>query len=220
MLLVDLDPQSNLTTALGLNPYQLTYTAYDVLHNAGHGEAIAIQSVRERMHLLPATLDMAAAEIELSSAVGRELLLRKALAPVREQYEYILLDPPPSLGLFTLNALVAATEVMIPLQVEIFALQGIARLQKTIELIHDLNPAIQLGGVLCTMVDSRTSLSSGIEAQARQLFGDLVYQTVIPNNVRLAESPGLGQTIFEYEPTSSGARAYAALAEELEYGTS
>lgn len=215
VLLVDLDPQSNLTTALGLNPYQLARTAYDVLHNPQHGAAIAIQSVRDRLDLLPSTLDMAAAEIELSSAVGRELLLRKALTSVRTQYDIILIDPPPSLGLFTLNALVAATEVLIPLQVEIFALQGMGRLQKTIDLIHDLNPVLHVGGVLCTMVDQRTSLSTGIEAQARELFGDVVYTTVIPQNVRLAESPGMGKTIFEYAPTSSGAQAYAALAEEV-----
>lgn len=218
VLLIDLDPQSNLTTALGLNPYQLERTAYDVLHNAERGAEIAIQQVRELLHLLPSTLDMAAAEIELSSAVGRELLLRKSLAPVRSRYDYILIDPPPSLGLFTLNALVAATEVLIPLQVEIFALQGMGRLQKTIDLVHDLNPALHIGGVLCTMVDHRTSLSTGIEAQARELFGDIVYKTVIPQNVRLAESPGMGQTIFEYDPSSNGARAYIALAEEVARG--
>ena len=220
VLLVDLDPQSNLTTALGVNPNDLTATTYEVLHNAKQGAALALHPVRDQLDLLPAHLNMAAAEMELSSTPGRELLLRKALAPVRSTYTYILIDPPPSLGFFTLNALVAATEVLIPLQAQIFPLQAMAQLQKTIELVreHELNSTLHISGILCTMVDQRTSLSNDIIEQTRRLFGDLVYRTVIPQNVRLAESPGLGQTIFEYDPASSGAQAYTALAAEVDYG--
>jgi len=220
VLLVDLDPQSNLTMCFGLKPYEQSYTTYQVLHNPRAGLSPARRVLRERLDLVPAQLDMAAAELELASRVGRETLLRRALADVREQYDYILLDPPPSLGLFTLNALAAATEVMIPLQVEYLAYQAIAQLQQTVALLQEeINPALMIGGVLCTMVDSRKRLDTTIENRIRSVFGDRVYRTVIPDNVRLAEATMLGIPVIEHDPTSSGAQAYRALAEELDHAS-
>lgn len=220
VLLVDLDPQSNLTVCLGLKPYAQEHTTYQVLLNPKAGLAFAIQPVREHLDLVPATLEMAAAEIELASRVGRETLLRRALASVRNNYDYILLDPPRSLGLFTLNALASATEVLIPLQVEYLAYQAIAQLQQTIELMQEeINPSLEIGGVLCTMVDSRKRLDTTIENRIRKLFGERVYKTVIPDNVKLAEATMLGVPVMEHDASSAGAQAYGALAEEVDSGT-
>jgi chromosome partitioning protein len=166
--------------------------------------------------LLPATLDLAGAEAELASHVGRELLLRDALAPVRSQYDFILIDSPPNLGLFTLNAMAAATSVIVPLQVHVYAFRALPRLEKTINLVRKLNPELALGGIVITQLDLRTNLGTVIAAQARQAYGDLVFDTVIPMNTRLAEAPAAGQSISRYDPRSPGARAYHDLAEEVE----
>jgi chromosome partitioning protein len=217
VLLIDLDPQSNLTMGLGFNPYDLQYTSYQVLHNADRSAAFAVQSVREHLDLIPATLDMAAAEVELVSSVARESLLRKALHPLRSSYEYILIDPPPSLGLFTLNALSTANEVLIPLQPQPYAMKGLVQLRKTITLIQrDVNPSLRIGGVLLTQVQ-RNNLAATLEEKLRSTqLGSLVYQTTIPQNVRLAESSASGKPVIEYDPTSAGASAYTALAEEVD----
>ena len=216
VLLVDLDPQSNLTMGWGLNPNELDSTSYEVLLNPEQSASFAIRTIRPQLDLIPATLDMAAAELELAGKIGRETLLRKALAPVRQQYTYILIDPPPSLGLFTLNALAAATEVLIPLQTEAYALKGMAQLQHTIRLMQEINPILEIGGILCTMVDRRQRMMQSIEEHVRQLYGDLVYQTIIPENVKLKESPILGQSVLETDPTSTGALAYRELAQEVD----
>jgi chromosome partitioning protein len=216
VLLVDLDPQANLTLGLGRDPYQQQATTYEVLLNADRGAGFAIQAHSDHLDLIPATIDMAAAELELAGKIGRETLLREALAPVRDDYDYVLIDPPPSLGLFTLNALVAASEVLIPLQVHIYALRGVAQLQQTVKLVQKLNPALRVGGVVCTMVDRRNNLSVAVEGEIREKFGDLVYQTVIPSNIKLAEAPASGTSILAYDPSSAGARAYIALAEEVD----
>lgn len=217
VLLVDLDPQANLTLGLGLDPYQQQATTYEVLLNADKGAGFAVQSLSEGLDLIPATIDMAAAELELAGKIGRETLLREALAPLRNRYNYILIDPPPSLGLFTLNALVAASEVVIPLQVHVYALKGVAQLQQTIKLVQKLNPSLQISGVVCTMVDRRNNLSRVVEQQIRETFGQLVFETIIPTNITLAEAPASGQSIIDYAPTSAGALAYSALAEELDH---
>lgn len=218
VLLVDLDPQANLTQGLGIDPYQAEATTYEVLLNPERGVQFATQHIDPNLDVLPATLDMAAAELELAGKIGRELLLREALASSQNAYDYILIDPPPSLGLFTINALVAATEVVIPLQVHIYALRGMAQLQKTVTLIQKLNPALEITGIVCTMVDRRNNLSVTVEAEIRERFPDLVYQTVIPFNIRLAEAPASGTSIFDYDPASAGAKAYMALAEEVDNG--
>lgn len=217
VLLIDLDPQANLTLGLGLDPYQQQITTYDVLLNPERGVGIAIQQVGE-LSLAPATIDMAAAELELAGKIGRETLLREALSPASNGYDYVLIDPPPSLGLFTLNALVAASEVLIPLQVHIYAMRGISQLQRTVTLVRKLNPELHIGGILCTMVDRRNNLSVAVEQEIREKFADLVYQTVIPMNIKLAEAPASGTPILTYDPSSTGARAYAALAEEIDHG--
>jgi len=219
VLLVDTDPQSNLTIGLGLNPYDQQATTYEVFLNPERGAGFAIQPLAYGVDVIPATIEMAAAEMELAGRIGRESLLREALQPCMDAYDYILLDPPPSLGLFTLNALVAANEVLIPLQVQIYALRGLAQLQQTITLVQKLNPGLRIGGVVCTMVDRRNNLSTVVEQDIRTRFGDVVYQTVIPQNIRLAEAPGSGLPILQYDATSAGALAYSALAEEVDHGT-
>lgn len=218
VLFVDIDPQANGTMGLGLDPYAQEYTIYEVLLNPERGGGFAVQNVRERLDCIPSTLDLSAAELELAGKIGREMLLREALAPLLDGYDYILIDPPPSLGLFTLNALVAAEEVLIPLQVHIYALKGLAQLQRTVELVRKLNPGLRIGGVVCTWTDSRNNLSRTVERQARERLGELVYRTTIPVNVRLAEAPASGTPIQVYDPNSSGARAYRALAQEVHHG--
>jgi chromosome partitioning protein len=216
VLMIDLDPQSNLTIGFGLNPHEQEHTSYDVLHNPTHSPDFAVQHISEHLSLMPATLEMAAAELELAGQIGREFLLRDALSHSSRRYDYILIDSPPSLGLFTLNALVTATEVLIPVQLEVYALKGLAQLQQTITLVQRINPRLEIGGILCTMVDRRKNLSVGVESRVRELFGSLVYQAIIPDNVRLAEAPGAGQPIIEYDSSSAGAQAYRALAKEID----
>jgi len=217
VLLVDLDPQSNLTIYAGLRPQAQEITSYHILHSPEEGVARAIQSIGADLELIPSSLDMAAAEIELAGSIGREALLRKALLPSREQYDYILIDPPPSLGLFTLNALVAATEVIIPQQVEFFALQGTSQLRRTIRLVReDRNPTLKISGVVCTMTDARKTVSATVEEQIRQMFGNAVFRTTIPDNTALSKSTIAQQTILAYDATCPGAVAYRALAEEVD----
>ncbi|NJO07320.1 MAG: ParA family protein [Chloroflexaceae bacterium] len=220
VLLIDLDPQSNLTMGLGLNPYEQDATAYQVLLNADRGAGFAVQPVREQLDLIPATLDMAAAEVELMMSLARESMLRKALHPLRNNYDYILIDPPPSLGLFTLNALVAATEVLIPLQPHPYALKGLTQLRQTITLIQkDVNPGLQIGGILFTQVQ-RNNLAVTLEERLRgSALGTLVYRTTIPQNVRITESSASGLPVIEYDRSCAGATAYLELAEEVDSGT-
>lgn len=215
VLFIDIDPQANGTMGLGLDPYAQEYTIYEVLLNPERGAGFAVQTVGEGLDIIPSTLDLSAAELELAGKIGRETLLREAVEPLLDQYDYILIDPPPSLGLFTLNALVAAQEVLIPLQVHIYALKGLAQLQRTIGLVQKLNPTLHIGGVVCTWTDNRNNLSRSVERQVREKLGALVYRTTIPVNVRLAEAPASGTPIQAYDATSSGARAYRALAEEV-----
>jgi chromosome partitioning protein len=219
VLLIDLDPQSNLTMGLGVNPYEERHTAYHVLHNAAEqSAAFAVMHVHECLDLIPATLDMAAAEIELAGAISRESLLRRALSEIKGDYNYILIDPPPSLGLFTLNALAAATEVLIPLQPQPYAMKGMGQLQKTIKHMRQVNGSLRIGGVLLTMVQHNNLNAALIDKIRASPLAALVYQTTIPQNVRLAESSASGKPIIEYDASSTGAAAYAALAEEIDHG--
>lgn len=236
VLLVDGDPQSNLTEGLGLDPYQQEYTTYDVFHNPKRDPAFAIKRVQPTaalhasnatelppaespysLDLIPATPDMAALETELISMMNRERVLRTALTNVRNIYDFVLIDSPPSLGLLTLNIFTAAQGVIVPLQVHVYALRGLALLQRTIGMVVDnLNDELAIAGVICTMTDSRNRLSRQVEATIRQQLGDLVYTTTIPQNVRLAEAPASGTPIQVYAPDSTGASAYTALAEEVD----
>ena len=216
VLLVDLDPQSNLTTCTGYVVHEDDLTTYHLLHHPEQSMAMKPYQVRDNLALIPTTLDMATAEVELSAKIGREMILKKVLHPLRAIYDYILIDPPPSLGLFTLNALGAATEVIIPLQSHPLALKGLGQLQQTILLMKEVNPSLQIGGIVMTLINRRQNLDSEVEAAIRARAGRLVFQTVIPINVRLAEASARALTIFEHDGSSTGAQAYRDLAGEVE----
>jgi chromosome partitioning protein len=216
-LVVDIDPQGNATSGLGLERRDTLPTIYDILV----GERPAAEAVASAVHfpnldLIPSTRDLVGAEIELVQASSRERILRRALAPLRERYDYILVDCPPSLGLLTLNTLTAADSVLIPIQCEFYALEGLSQLLNTIRLVQKgLNPALDIEGVLLTMYDRRLNLSRQVASEAREYFGAKVYRTAIPRNVRLAEAPSFGKPIVLYDVLSQGAQAYLQLAKEV-----
>lgn len=215
VLVIDMDPQSNLTMALGVDPSTLDRSIYEVLLNPTHGAELAIRSTDYRVDVLPATLMLAGAELMLAGQFGRELRLRTALQETRRTYNYILIDCPPSLGVFTVNALTAADSVVAPLQAHVFALKAMPYLEETIQIVRQLNPALHLSGIVVTMVDRRTTVNAAVEDEIRRRYQRLVFQTVIPFNVKLVESPAAGQPIGVYAADSSGARAYRALAQEV-----
>lgn len=216
-LLVDGDPQGNTTSGLGMDRGALHGTTYDALLALSPTADAIIPGVQfPALDLLPATPDLAGAEVELVDLEGRELAMRRALEPVRDRYDYILIDCPPSLGLITLNMLAAADSVLIPLQCEYFALEGLSQLLNTIRLVQrGLNPTLELEGVLLTMYDARLNLSRQVAADAREYFGAKVFRAVVPRNVRLAEAPSFGKPILLYDVASVGAVAYLQLAKEL-----
>lgn len=217
VLLIDIDPQSNLTQALGIDPVQVEISINEVLTADVPVLGPAIQTTSFGVDLVPAALRLAGAEIALSGRYGRELLLRNALEALDKRYDYVLIDCPPSLGIFTLNAFTAADAVLVPIQAHVFAYKSMPQLEQTIQLVHNsrLNPTLRLGGIVVTMLDSRVSLHNAVEAEVREQYGDLVFQTIVPVNVRLTEAPAVGQPIGAYAANSSGARAYRALAEEI-----
>ncbi len=213
-LLIDLDPQGNASSAFGIvnSPHHV----YHVLIGEASIEDVAIRSAIEYLDVLPAGPDLVGAEIELVSAVAREQKLAQAIARAHDRYELVVIDCPPSLGLLTLNALTAAKSLLIPLQCEYYALEGLARLTETTELVREnLNPSLQLLGIVLTMVDMRNNLARQVEAEVRRHFGDKVYRTRIPRNVRLSEAPSHGKPIILYDIHSKGAVAYLKLAEEI-----
>lgn len=215
VLLVDCDPQGNATSGLGINKNELEHSTYDVLiNNMSVGEAKMTSEYR--LDVLPAHMALAGAEIELVNLMSRETRMSRALNDVRHFYDYIIIDCPPSLGLLTLNSLAAADSVMLPLQCEFYALEGLSQLMQTIELVQQqLNPNLVVEGVVLTMYDSRTRLSEQVADEVRAHFGDLVYQTAIPRTVRLSEAPSFGQPIFKYDIRSKGAEAYWELSQEV-----
>lgn len=216
ILLVDMDPQGNATSGIGVDRRKVQYCVYDVLINEAPAESVIITSAFDNLDILPATIQLAGAEIELVSAISRESKLKKALKPLQGKYDYIILDCPPSLGLLTINALTAADSLIIPLQCEYYALEGVSQLMSTLELVKKhLNPQLKLDGVLLTMYDSRTNLSSQVAEEVRQYFGDKVFKAVIPRSVRLSEAPSHGLPIYYYDPKSKGAEFYQLLAEEF-----
>ncbi|MCC5860838.1 MAG: ParA family protein [Gammaproteobacteria bacterium] len=216
VLLVDLDPQGNATMGCGVVKNELERTSCDVLL----GDATAAETVLDLeeggFRLLPGNDDLTTAEVQLLQEIGRELRLRKALEPIRGDYDYILVDCPPSINMLTLNALTAADGVLIPMQCEYYALEGLSALVRTIEQIRDsVNPGLQIEGLLRTMFDPRNNLSNEVSAQLIQHFRDKVYRTVIPRNVRLAEAPSFGKPALYHDKYSRGALAYLALAGEI-----
>ena len=215
-LLVDLDPQGNATSGLGFDRRALSSCVYDLLINDAPLEAVLQHSRWEHLDLIPATIQLAGAEVELVSAISRENRLRRILCPQKEHYQYIFIDCPPSLGLLTVNALSAADRVLLPLQCEYYALEGVTQLLGTYEMIRkNLNPELELEGVLLTMYDARTNLSAQVAEEARNYFGGKVYQTQISRSVRLSEAPSHGLPGIIYDPKSRGAQEYQALAEEF-----
>ena len=216
VLVVDLDPQGNASSGLGYPRDQIPFGMYDVLLELRDAESALLPTTHDGLHLLPATRDLVGAEVELVDEDGRERRLRRVLAPVRERYDEVIVDCPPSLGLLTVNALVAADAVLIPLQAEYYAMEGLGELLRTIGAIRkSLNPDLSRDGIVLTMSDPRNNLARDVEAQARSLLGDGVLRTVIPRNVRLSEAPSFGRPIVQFDPRSAGSKAYLALADEL-----
>jgi chromosome partitioning protein len=216
-LLVDGDPQGNATSGMGLRREQIGATTYDALLGQSSAHAAIIRAVQfPRLDILPATPELAGAEVELVDVDGRERAMRRALTAVRDEYDWILIDCPPSLGLITLNMLAAADALLIPLQCEYYALEGISQLLNTVHLVQrSLNETLAIDGVLLTMYDARLNLSRQVAIEAREYFGAKVFETVIPRNVRLAEAPSFGKPIITYDVASVGAQAYLGLAREL-----
>lgn len=217
VLVVDMDPQANATTCLGVDPRAVTASVYDVLISGQLAQDALTLTAHVGLHLLPATQDLAGAEVEMVQTIGRERLLARGLEPLRERYDYIFIDDPPSLGLLTINGLTAATAgVIIPVQCEYLALEGLSHLLRTVQQVHDvLNDRLAVAGVVLTMYDGRTNLGQQVVHEVRKYFPRETFKTVIPRNVRLSEAPSYGQTILSYAPGSAGALAYRALAAEF-----
>ncbi len=215
-LLVDLDPQGNATTGLGVAKGNLHATVYEVLLGDVPWSDAVITTGVQGLDLLPATLDLAGAVVELANKHQRELYLRHALAGTAERYDYLIIDTPPSLGLLPVNCLAAADCALIPMQAEFFALEGLAQLEHTMRLVkRALNPELEVLGILLTMVDHRARLCRDVMAQVRRQYGAVVFSTIIPRAVRLSEAPSYGETIFTFDPRGQGARAYHALTREV-----
>ena len=219
VLVVDLDPQGNATTGLGVNAREVEGSIYDVIMSDAAVEDCIEPTSLKNLFVVPATIDLAGAEIELVPAFSRELKLRRALHEIRDDYDYILIDCPPSLGLLTVNGLAAADDVLVPIQCEYYALEGLSQLIRNVALVRtNLNPTLDVRGIVLTMYDARTKLADQVEQEVRRHFGRTVYLTVIPRTVRLSEAPSFGQPIILFDPTSRGAVAYRELAKEVSNG--
>ncbi|MGH7738495.1 MAG: ParA family protein [Candidatus Tyrphobacter sp.] len=216
VLVVDADPQGNTTTGLGIEKSAVVASTYEVLMRHAAIEEAIVPTEIERLRLLPATIDLAGAEVELVSELSRETRLREAVVSVAGGFEYVLVDSPPSLGLLTVNALVAASEAMIPVQAEFYALEGLSQLTRVVERVRGaLNPGLHVSGVLVTMYDGRTRLATDVLAELARFFPEEIFKTQIPRNVRLSEAPSFGKPVMIFDPKSRGAQAYMALAREV-----
>lgn len=216
VLLVDVDPQGNATSGVGVEKSSLDGCMYDVLIGGRRIEEVILPTEVPGLEVAPATLDLAGAEIELVSAMSREYRLREALNGAKDKYDYVLIDAPPSLGLLTINALSTADAALVPIQCEYYALEGVGQLMSTFNLVRQhLNPNLEIAGVLMTMYDARTNLSEQVVDEVRRFFGEKVFNTIIPRNVRLSEAPSHGQPIILYDPKCRGAEAYRELAKEV-----
>jgi len=219
VLVVDLDPQGNATTGVGLNPRDVSGSIYDVImNNTPMDDCVEATAIRN-LFVLPATIDLAGAEIELVPQISRELKLKRALDSVRDQFDIMLIDCPPSLGLLTVNGLAAADDVIVPIQCEYYALEGLGQLLRNVALVQaNLNPSLDVRGIILTMYDGRTKLADQVVDEVRSYFGSKVYKTVVPRTVRLSEAPSYGQPITVFDSTSRGAKAYRDLAKEVSSG--
>ena len=220
VLVIDLDPQGNATTGLGINARNLRYSVYDVLmRDAPMEDCVEATSIRN-LFIVPTTIDLAGAEIELVPAFSRELKLKRAIARVIDDFDFVIIDCPPSLGLLTINALAAATEIVVPIQCEYFALEGLGQLLRNVNLVQaNLNPQLEISAIILTMYDARTKLSDQVMREIRSHFGERVCKNIVPRSVRLSEAPSFGQPITVFDPTSRGAIAYRELAKEISGGT-
>lgn len=216
ILLIDIDPQANATSGLGINPHELSASIYDVLINQEQLETVVNKTRVPNLDVVPSHINLVGAEIELIHVIAREQILREALKDVRNEYDFIFIDCPPSLGILTLNALTAADSVLLPIQCEYYALEGMSHLLNTIKLVQkNLNKDLDLHWVLLTMYDNRLNLSQQVAREVRGFFKDKVFRTVVPRNVRLSEAPSFGLPILLYDVTSTGAQNYMKLAEEF-----
>lgn len=216
VLLIDIDPQGNATSGVGIAKSPDDKTIYDVLVNDVKIVDIIKPTAVKNLHICPSSINLAGAEVELVSLMSRETRLKKAIDNMEQKYDYIFMDCPPSLGLITLNAFTAATSVLVPIQCEYYALEGLGQLVNTIKLVQkNLNEDLEIEGVIMTMYDSRTKLSNQVSEEVKKYFGDKVFNTVIPRNIRLSEAPSHGLPITMYDPLSKGARTYKKLAKEL-----
>ncbi len=219
VLVVDLDPQGNATTGLGINPHNLTASIYDVLLNNTPIEDCVEPTAVRNLFVAPATIDLAGAEIELVPAFSRELRLRRALERLGDDYDFVLVDCPPSLGLITINGLAAVEELLVPIQCEYYALEGLGQLIRNVGLVQsNLNPRLELSTIVLTMYDARTKLSDQVVKEVKAHFGAKVCRNIVPRTVRLSEAPSFGQPISVFDPTSRGAIAYRELAKEVSGG--
>jgi chromosome partitioning protein len=219
VLIIDLDPQGNATTGVGVDSRQFEASMYEVLLNEAPLVDVVEPTGYPNLFVAPANLDLAAVEQELSSALVRELRLRQAIATVDGDFDYIMIDCPPSLGLITINAFAAATDILVPVQCEFYALEGLTQLQKIVDLVQkSLNPTLSISKVVLTMYDGRNNLTLDVAAEVKRVFPDQLCATTIPRTVRLAEAPSFGQPITAFDPTSTGALAYVALSKEISNG--
>lgn len=216
VLLIDADAQGNATSGLGIRKADIKADVYDVLVNEIPITDVIIHTSRKNLDIVPATIQLSGAEIELTSQMAREKRLATAVTPIRDMYDYILIDCPPSLGMLTINAFTTCDAILIPVQSEYYALEGLSQLLNTIQLVQKhFNPNLKIEGVLLTMLDARTNLGNEVVDEVKRFFKDKVYQTIIPRNVRLSEAPSHGMSIIDYDPSSRGAKEYMALAKEV-----
>jgi len=215
-LLVDADPQGNATSGVAIDKSKVKYSTYDILVEGAKAEQCVLTTPYENLHILPSSLDLAAAELEIAEKSHREALLKNALLPIKQYYDYIIIDCPPSLGLITANALTVADTFLVPIQCEYYALEGLSDLIYTIRVVKKgLNKDLEIDGILLTMFDSRTNLSIQVAEEVKRHFPGKIYSVVIPRNVRLSEAPSHGLPILAYDPGSRGAEGYIKLAEEF-----
>ncbi len=216
VLLIDLDPQANATSGIGLNQEQIEENIYHLFQDPSRINDVLYPTPFENLHIIPSSRELSGAEIELVNHVSRETILKEALAPLKNYYDYIIMDCPPSLGLLTVNGLTAADKALIPVQCEYFALEGIAGLVNTLKLVKEsLNPNLEISGIVLTMYDKRTALNRQVMENTKRFFKDLVFDTIVPRNIRLTEAPSHGLPIALYNPESKGAEAYFNLAQEV-----
>ena len=216
VLLVDLDPQANATSGIGVDPEGIALSTYDVMVRGRKVSEALVKAIVPRLDVVPSEADLAAAEVELAPVENRELILRHALGDAASQYDFVLVDCPPALGLLTVNALVAAHSLLVPVQCEFYAMEGLVRLMQTVEMVRrSLNKALVMEGILVTLFDGRNNLHCQVAEEIRKHFSDTMFKTVIPRNIRLAEAPSHGAAVLMYDVASSGAQAYLSLAKEV-----